>query len=304
MLGSELTAQLLKQQARLTLIIRDRVADSRIYLENLDKKANLVYGDITDFPLVERTIGEYEIETIFHLAAQTIVRIGNRSPLSTFESNIKGSWNVLEAARLHLDHLKSIIIASSDKAYGPSKILPYREDLPLRGCYPYDVSKACTDLLAQSYYKTYRLPVSIIRCGNLFGPGDLNFNRIIPGTILSLLREQNPIIRSDGKFIRNFFYIKDAVEGYLKAGKLINRSGGEAFNLGTKERYSVLEITNLIVRLMGSKLKPVIKNEVNEEIREQYLSINKAKKVLNWEPKYRTKEALKETIEWYRKYVG
>lgn len=303
-LGSELTAQLLVASAAVTVTIRDRVSKSRLYLEGLNQKVNCAFGDITDFEFVERVVGEYEVDTLFHLAAQSQVKIGNTSPLSTFNSNIAGTWNVLEAARLHLSHLRCVVVASSDKAYGDQKILPYSEETPLQGRHPYDVSKSCTDLIAQSYFHTFKLPVSITRCGNLFGPGDLNFNRIIPGTILSILRNEPPIIRSDGLFVRNYFYVKDAAAGYLAIAQNPEKTAGQAFNIGPDDRYSVLEITNLILRLMGSSLVPVVKNEATNEIREQYLSVAKVKAMLGWRANFTTEAALKETIDWYRHYFS
>lgn len=303
LLGSEMSDELVQMGADVTLIVRDRVSRSRVYLEKIYKKVSMAYGDVTDLAFVERIIGENEIDTVFHLAAQTIVRIANASPISTFESNIKGTWNVLEASRFHLKSVKRIVVASSDKAYGISDVLPYDETTRLVGRYPYDVSKSCTDLIAQSYWHTYKIPVSITRCGNLFGPGDLNFSRIIPGTILSVLKNETPVIRSDGKFVRNYFYIKDAVSGYLTIAENIEKSQGEAFNLGTNERYSVLEITDLILKIMKSKSKPVIKNEATHEIVEQFLNIKKVGSLLKWKASYSTEKALKETIEWYKKYV-
>ncbi len=303
MLGSEMTDELVQMGADVTLIVRDRVSRSRIYLEKIYKRVSIAYGDITDLAFVERVVGENEIDSVFHLAAQTIVRIANASPISTFESNIKGTWNVLEASRIHLKSVKRIVVASSDKAYGISDVLPYDETTRLVGRYPYDVSKSCTDLIAQSYWHTYKIPVSITRCGNLFGPGDLNFSRIIPGTIFSVLKNEIPVIRSDGKFVRNYFYIKDAVSGYLTIAENIERAQGEAFNLGTNERYSVLEITNMILKIMKSKLKPIIKNEATNEIVEQFLSIKKASSLLKWKASYSAERALRETIEWYKKYV-
>ncbi len=303
LLGSEMTDELVQMGADVTLIVRDRVSRSRIYLEKIYKRVSIAYGDITDLAFVERVVGENEIDSVFHLAAQTIVRIANASPISTFESNIKGTWNVLEASRIHLKSVKRIVVASSDKAYGISDVLPYDETTRLVGRYPYDVSKSCTDLIAQSYWHTYKIPVSITRCGNLFGPGDLNFSRIIPGTIFSVLKNEIPVIRSDGKFVRNYFYIKDAVSGYLTIAENIERAQGEAFNLGTNERYSVLEITNMILKIMKSKLKPIIKNEATNEIVEQFLSIKKANSLLKWKASYSAERALRETIEWYKKYV-
>ena len=303
LLGAELVSQLIENDANVVAAVRDNVSKSRFYIESLQNKVTVVHGDVVDFAFVERVIGEYEIDTVFHLAAQTIVRIANASPLSTFESNMRGTWNVLEAARLHSKKIRSVVVASSDKAYGESKILPYDEETQLKGKYPYDVSKTCTDLIAQSYWHTFKLPVNITRCGNLFGPGDLNFSRIIPGTILSVMRAEAPIIRSDGKFIRNYFFTKDAAAGYLTISENVDKIAGEAFNLGTEERFSVIEITKMILKLMDSSLESVIKNEATNEIYEQYLSIQKAKEKLGWTAKYSTEEALKETINWYKKYV-
>ena len=302
LLGSELTSNLLKQGSNVTVIIRDTSAKSRLFLENIYKRANIANGDVGDFNFVSRVISEYEVDTIFHLAAQTVVRIGNNSPLSTFDSNIKGTWSVLEAARIQQRHVRAIVVASSDKAYGSNKNLPYDENTPLKGLHPYDVSKSCADLIAQTYWNTYKLPVSITRCGNLFGPGDLNVSRIVPGTIISIMNGKRPVIRSSGKFIRNYFYVKDAVSGYLTLAQNIEKSQGEAFNLGTVNRFSVIEITNLILKLMKSKLKPVILDQASNEILDQYLDIGKIEQVFGWKAKYSINLALKETINWYEKY--
>lgn len=302
MLGSEVTNQLLSSGANVTVVVRDQVPSSRLYLEDLHKKINIAFGDITDFEFVERVIGEYEVETVFHLAAQTQVKVGNASPISTFNSNIKGTWNVLEAVRLHRQRIRSLIVASSDKAYGDQEILPYSEETPLQGRHPYDVSKSCADLIAQSYWYSFNLPVSVTRCGNLFGPGDLNFNRIIPGTILSLMKNEQPVIRSDGQYIRNYFYIKDAANAYLSISENTEKTIGQAFNVGSQERYSVVDLVKIITEVMGSDKSPIIKNEAKNEIKEQYLSIEKVKSVLGWLPKYSVRDALKETVDWYRKY--
>lgn len=303
MLGSELTSQLVDLGANNILIVRDRAFRSPVFKAGLLDKVNSVFGDVTDFALVLRALNEYEIDTVFHLAAQTIVGIANLSPLSTFDSNIRGTWNVLEAARLS-HRIRSVVVASSDKAYGDHEVLPYDEKAPLKGLHPYDVSKSCTDLLAQTYYQTYKLPVSITRCGNLFGPGDLNFSRIIPGTIRSLLRNEPPVLRSNGRFIRNYFYIKDAASGYLCISEQMEKSAGEAFNLATEDRFTVLEMTNIISRLMNSTLQPVIKDETVNEITDQYLGVEKVRKVLGWKPRYSIEEALTETIEWYRQNIS
>lgn len=306
LLGSWLTKRLAEEKARVVGLVRDFVPKSNLFLTDTHKKIHIVHGDVAEYKIVERTIAEYEIDTVFHLAAQTIVGIANRSPLSTFESNIKGTWNVLEVAR-NCKTLKRIIVASSDKAYGKHKKLPYDENMPLRGMHPYDVSKSCADLLAQAYYHTYRLPIAIARCSNLYGGGDLNFNRIVPGTIYSLLNDEAPIIRSDGTFVRDYFYVLDAVDAYLLLASRLDDASfhGEIFNFGTEKPLSVLELTNLIIRLMGKiNIEPIILNEVKDEIKEQYLTCKKAKEMLSWKPKFSLEEGLKETIIWYKNYFS
>ncbi|MBT6774417.1 NAD-dependent epimerase/dehydratase family protein [Candidatus Woesearchaeota archaeon] len=304
LIGSWLTQELVNRGANVICLIRDEVNSSNFKSLNLNKKVTLVKGEIENFDLILRTINEYEIDTIFHLAAQTIVTTANRSPRSTFETNIKGTWNILEAARQL--NTKRTIIASSDKAYGTHEKLPYVEDAKLSGLHPYDVSKSCTDLLAQSYHKTYNLPVAITRCGNIFGGGDLNFSRIIPGTMRSLLNDEPPVIRSDGEFLRDYFYVKDAVNAYLLlAEKLCEPEVvGQAFNFGREEPISVLDLANMIIELSESTHKSVILNEAKNEIRIQYLSCEKARKILNWKPQYTLKQSLAETYEWYKKYFS
>ncbi|SHI52644.1 CDP-glucose 4,6-dehydratase [Geosporobacter subterraneus DSM 17957] len=302
-LGSYLVQELLNRGANVTGLIRDWVADSKLISEGYDKKINIVKGSLEDLQLLERIMGEYEIEIVFHIAAQAIVGIANRNPLSTFKANIEGTWNVLEACR-RTPTIKQVIVASSDKAYGDQEKLPYDETMPLQGKHPYDVSKSCTDLLAQAYYQTYRLPVCITRCGNLYGGGDLNFNRIIPQTIQSILHGKAPEIRSDGTFIRDYFYVEDAVFAYLllvenmEDGKIY----GEAFNFSNEIQLTVLELVHQILTLMSSELKPVILNQGQHEIKHQYLSAEKARKLLNWTPKYSLEEGLYKTIQWYKAY--
>ena len=303
-LGSSLTARLVEEKANVVCLVRDFVPKSNFYLMGLDKKVNIVNGPLEDYFLIERTLNEYEIDTCFHLAAQAIVGTANRSPLSTFEANIKGSWNVLEAAR-NSKLLKRLIVASSDKAYGDQEKLPYTEKDPLQGSHPYDVSKSCVDLLARSYYVTYGVPLAISRCGNFYGGGDLNFNRIVPGTIKAVLANENPSIRSDGKPLRDYFYVLDAVNAYLTLGENLDRKEikGEAFNFGTGKPITVLELVNKIIALSGKKnLKPVVMNEARNEIPAQYLSSDKAKKMLGWSPRYTLDEGLKETMVWYSEY--
>ena len=270
------------------------------------KKVTLVRGDLSISSELERILAEYEIEIVIHLAAQTIVPIANKNPLSTFESNIKGTWNLLEACR-NVSSVKSIVAASSDKAYGESKKLPYKENFPLKALYPYDVSKACTDMLCQSYACNFDLPVAITRCGNFFGGGDLNWNRIIPGTIRSVFQGVAPVIRSDGTLIRDYIYVEDAVNAYLTlAEELFKNSklSGEAFNFSNETQKNVLELANLIIKIMDSSLKLDVQGENNGEIKYQYLDSNKAKEILSWKPKFGLEKGLTKTISWYKSFFN
>lgn len=304
LLGSWLVKDLADAGANVTGLIRDWVPRSNLILQGSINEINTVRGDVKDYFLLERVLNEYEIDTVFHLAAQTIVSIANRNPLSTFEANIKGTWNVLEACRRN-PKVEKVIVASSDKAYGEHEVLPYTEDAPLKGIHPYDVSKSCADLVAFTYYNTYRLPVCVTRCGNFFGGGDLNFNRIVPGTIRSIIFNEHPIIRSDGSFIRDYIYIRDAVSAYLFLAEKMDEINiyGEAFNFSNEIQLTVLELTNEILRLMGREdLEPVILNEVKGEIKHQYLSAAKARNMLGWKPKYTLQKGLVETIDWYKEF--
>jgi CDP-glucose 4,6-dehydratase len=304
-LGSWLVRDLFGLGADIVGIIRDDIPNSNLILSKYDKKINVVRGSVTDFALVERTITEYEIEVIFHLAAQTIVVTANTSPLSTFESNIRGTYMLLEAAR-NKPAVSRIIVASSDKAYGETEELPYTEENPLHGLYPYDVSKSCTDLLAQSYFHTFSLPVAIVRCGNFFGGGDLNWNRIVPGTIRSLYYDESPVIRSDGTTIRDYFYVLDASRAYIQLAESMDDTGihGEAFNFSNEESLTTLELVNKILEITGkTSIQPTILGEAKSEIRTQTLSAEKAKTMLGWRPKYSLEEGLKETISWYNEFL-
>lgn len=304
LLGSWLCKELVKRGADVTGLVRDWVPRSILLEENVTSNMNVVRGEVEDFYTVERTLNEYEIEIVFHLAAQTIVEIANRNPRSTFETNIKGTWNILETCRL-VPTVKKIIVASSDKAYGEQDRLPYNETDPLQGTHPYDVSKSCADLLARAYYVTYGLPVCITRCGNFYGGGDLNFNRLVPGTIRSVVAGERPIIRSDGTFIRDYFYIKDAVFAYLHLAEKMEELDifGEAFNFSNELQINALELVKKITHLMGREdIEPRILGIAKNEIKHQYLSASKAQKILNWKPKYTLDEGLKETIEWYKSF--
>ncbi|MDH3386490.1 MAG: GDP-mannose 4,6-dehydratase [Gammaproteobacteria bacterium] len=306
LLGSSLTAALLDLKAEVTGLMRDWVPGSRLVSEGLSEKINIVRGDIEDIEVLERTLDEYEIDTVFHLAAQAIVGTANRNPLPTFKTNIAGSWNLFEACR-RVASVKSVVVASSDKAYGTPDSLPYSESMPLNGRHPYDVSKSCTDLLAQTYYASYGLPVCITRCGNFFGGGDLNFNRIVPGTIRSALEDERPVIRSDGTMVRDYIYVRDVVDAYLTLAEAMQDPAihGEAFNFSTETRLNVLELTQRILQIMGrSDLEPVILNQASNEIQAQYLSAEKARSRLGWKPRFGLDDAIAETAEWYRNYLG
>ncbi len=306
LLGSWLTQALVDAGAMVVGLIRDTVPYSNLKRTGTQERIAIVHGDVTDYALLERALNEYDIETVFHLAAQTLVTVANRAPLNTFETNIKGTWTVLEAAR-RSPTVKRIVVASSDKAYGDLPTLPYAEDMPLHGQHPYDVSKSCADLIAQTYATTYNLPVGITRCANLFGGGDLNWNRIIPGTIRSVLRGQQPIIRSDGTPRRDFLYIRDAVSAYLTQAEQLDRPElyGRAFNYGMNHPRSVLEIVETIVKLSGRPdLAPLVQGEARNEIQDQYLDSTQAHRVLDWSPRYTLEQGLEETLAWYRDFLN
>lgn len=305
LLGSWIAEQLLNNGANVVALVRDWVPQSRMVVDGTYQRVVTVRGDVRDQGFVERVLGEHEIDTILHLAAQTIVGIANRNPISTFETNVQGTWVVLEAAR-RSPKVGAIVVASSDKAYGAADQLPYTEKTPLRGEHPYDVSKSCADLIAASYAKTWGSPVAITRCGNFFGGGDLNWNRIVPGTIRSLIRGDSPVIRSDGSFVRDYIYVEDAVGFYLHLAKSLHNDKsfcGEAFNFSTGEPRSVANVVEAITIEMGSSLAPIILNEASNEIREQYLDSQKAMQHLGWSPSVGFSEGLSRTIRWYRKYM-
>ncbi len=263
LVGSWLVRRLVENVADVVCLVRDWVPQSELIASQQIEKVKTVRGDVREQPLLERVLGEYEIDTVIHLAAQTIVTIANRNPVSTFETNVRGTWCLLEACR-RSPRVKQVVVASSDKAYGDQEILPYSENMPLQGRHPYDVSKSCADLIAQTYAETYQLPVVISRCGNFFGGGDLNWNRIIPGTIRSVLRGLRPVIRSDGKYIRDYFYVEDGAVAYmLLAEKLAEKPelGGHAFNFSYENQIDVLGIVQKILQLMDSHLEPEILNQ-------------------------------------------
>jgi CDP-glucose 4,6-dehydratase len=306
LVGSWTVRALLERGAHVVGLVRDRVPGSALFSSGLIDSIDVVRGCAEDEPFLERALAEYEIQTVIHLAAQTIVGIANRSPLSTFETNIKGTWCVLEAAR-RCGYRPQVIVASSDKAYGEQTLLPYTEDAPLAGRHPYDASKSCTDILSLTYHHTYGLPVCVTRCGNFYGGGDLNWNRIVPGTVRSVLRGERPVIRSDGTFVRDYFYVKDGAAAYLHLAECMARQPevvGHAFNFSTEIQVTALEMVERILRLMGSPLQPDVRGEATNEIKHQYLSAEKARRMLAWAPSYSLDGALRETIAWYREFLG
>ncbi|GJL60499.1 MAG: putative sugar dehydratase/epimerase YfnG [Nitrospirales bacterium] len=304
--GSWLVKSLLEQGAFVATLIRDWNPQSELIRSGDVQRTTVVSGELENYQALERAISENEIDTVFHLAAQPLVGIALRSPLPTFEANIRGSYHVLEACRIHKNLVKRIVVASSDKAYGDVEVLPYTEDMPPLGRFPYDVSKSCTDLLARSYSQTYDLPVTIARCGNIFGGGDLNWSRIVPGTIRSFLKQESPVIRSDGKFTRDYIFVLDVVQAYLLLASHAREEGvrGEAFNFSGEQPWTVLDVVSEIQMLMEChQFTPIVLNQANAEIRDQYLDSGKAKRRLKWAPLYSLGKGLVETITWYKKFL-
>jgi CDP-glucose 4,6-dehydratase len=306
LVGGVVVRRLLAERADVVCLVRDWVPECEFLRGGLHSLTKTVRGDVRDQALLERALGEYEIDTVIHLAAQTLVPVANRNPVATFETNVGGTWALLEACR-RSPTVKQIVLASSDKAYGTADVLPYDEGTPLRGRHPYDVSKSCADLIAQSYAATYGLPVAITRCGNFYGPGDLNWNRIVPGTIRSIVRGERPVIRSDGRFVRDYFHVEDGAAAYLLlAEKLAGDPGlyGEAFNFSTETRVTVLDLVRKLVALAESRLEPDVRNQAGNEIREQCLSARKARERLGWQPLFTLDDGLRMTVDWYTEFLS
>lgn len=304
-IGGWLVQSLLKREADIIVLLRDWLPQSLLFQNGLYNKVTIIRGDLNDIKKLKRILVEYEIQSVFHLAAQTIVPIANKNPLSTFESNIAGTWNLLEACRLSKT-LDSIMVASSDKAYGEAPNLPYKETMALNAIYPYDVSKACADRIAFCYAKTFNLPIAITRCGNFFGGGDFNWNRLIPSTIRSIIRGFSPVIRSDGSLIRDYIYVEDAISAYLTLCEALSKDqflSGEAFNFSNEMQYTVIDLVNHILGAMDSDLTPIILGENNGEISAQYLDSSKAYECLAWRPRFTLIEGLKRTIDWYQDFL-
>lgn len=305
LVGAWLTRRLREAGADVVCLVRDWVPQSELVHSGLIEQVKVVRGDIRDRDCLERAIGEYETDTVIHLAAQTIVGIANRNPVSTFESNIQGTWNLLEACR-RSPVVRSVVIASSDKAYGHQEQLPYGEDTPLEGRHPYDVSKSCADLIAQAYAASFGLKVVVTRCGNFYGGGDLNWNRIVPGTIRSVLRGERPVIRSDGEYIRDYFYVEDGAAAYMLLAEQLHlrpELSGMAFNFSNETEVTVLQLVDRILRAMDSDLEPLVLNQASNEIRRQYLSAERARTMLAWAPLFTLETGMDRTISWYRDFL-
>lgn len=304
LLGTALTRALLDRQVEVTVLRRDLSPRSALVLTGLEARVNVVNGDVTDLALLERALGEYDVDSVFHLAAQTIVGTANSSPLGTWEANIQGTWTMLEACRHH--QVARVVVAASDKAYGAHDELPYREDFALEPRFPYDVSKAATDLIARSYWHTYGLPVATTRFANLYGGGDTNRSRLVPEAVDAALSGRSPVIRSDGTPERDFLYVDDAVEAYLAIAAALDGDGarGEAFNAGGGEPHAVLAVVELICQIAGTGVQPDVRGSGTPrgEIDRQYVDTAKLRELTGWSPAVALEEGVKRTVEWYREY--
>lgn len=308
-LAGHLIERLLERGAEIVGLVRDCPKESYLQLRGLEGRITRVSGDLTDLELCRRAVNEHEVQVVLHVAAQAIVGLANRSPLSTFESNIRGTYTLLEACRElwgPRSPLQAIIVASSDKAYGDQETLPYREEAPLQGLHPYDASKSCTDLISRTFANTYGLPVAVTRCANLYGPGDLNLSRIVPATCQSVLRGERPIIRSDGSPQRDYLYVRDAAEGYLALAERLSagEAAGRAYNLGTGRPVTVLELVAQIIAVAGSDLTPDVQGTASAEIQHQYLDPGRARRELGWEAQTPLEQGLREAYDWYKGYLG
>jgi CDP-glucose 4,6-dehydratase len=306
LLGSALVRLLVEQGADVVALVRDWGTQSEMARSRLIDRVRVVRGDVVDQVMLERVLGEYEIDTVMHLAAQTIVAIANRNPVSTFETNVKGTWALLEACR-RSPKVRQIVVASSDKAYGAQEKLPYSEETPLEGRHPYDASKSCADLISQSYATTYGVPVCVTRCGNFYGPGDLNWNRIVPGTMRSAILGERPVIRSDGLFVRDYIFVDDGAAAYMDTAEALatrRELAGEAFNFSNEEPTTVRDmVARILAVAKRTDLEPDVRNDATHEIREQFLSAAKARRVLGWKPRFTLDQGLAKTFSWYEELL-
>ena len=304
--GSRLVRSLLERQARVTALVYEVDRQSELYRSGDIRHVSAVHGELEDHPALVKALDEHEAETVFHLGAQPIVEVAHCLPLQTFEANIRGTYNLLEACRRNSNSVSEVVVASSDKAYGEAEELPYTEETPLNGRHPYEVSKSAADMLAQSYHHTFGLAVTIARCGNVYGPGDLNWSRLVPGTIRSFLRCERPVIRSDGSFVRDYVFVDDIVRSYMGLAEHAEEDGvrGEAFNFSAESPFTVMDVVSTLAKLMDCEhLEPDVRSTARGEIRSQYLSSAKARRVLGWQPRFTLEEGLDHTIRWYREFL-
>jgi CDP-glucose 4,6-dehydratase len=306
LVGSWLCEALVERGAGVVALVVDDDPQSRFYREGIVRHCRVVRGDLARIDDCMRAINLHDVDVVFHLGAQTIVGTALRDPLECFESNVRGTYNLLEAARRLAPRVRAFVVASSDKAYGDSPVLPYTEDMPLNGKHPYDVSKSCSDLIAQTYAHTYGLPVTIARCGNIYGGGDLNWSRIVPGTIRSLLAGERPVLRSDGRSIRDYIFVKDVVDAYIALAEATSLDGvaGAAYNFSPQSGANVLEIVEAIGRVMGVAADPLVLATATMEIRDQTLDARKAQTELGWTAHWALEDGLRETVSWYRTYLA
>lgn len=306
LVGGWLVRRLLGAGADVVCLVRDWVPQAELSRGGLLGRVKVVRGDVRDQAVLERALGEYEAATVFHLAAQTIVGVANRNPVSTFEANVQGTWALLEACR-RSPAVGQVVVASSDKAYGDQGGVAYTEDAPLQGRHPYDVSKSCSDLIARAYAASYSLPVAVTRCGNFYGGGDLNWNRLVPGTARSALRGQRPVIRSDGRSVRDYFYVEDGAAAYMRLAEALADDPalrGEAFNFSNEDRVTVLDLARKVLALAGSDLECDVRDAAANEIRHQALCAAKARRVLGWAPAFTLDEGLRRTVAWYKDFLA
>ena len=301
--GAHLARLLLAKGARVVCLLRSCARLNALDLLDLRRHIETVEGSIENLPLLEDLLRQFRVNAVFHLAAQSIIGTATHSPLATFDSNIRGTYLLLEACRL-TGIPRRIVVASSDKAYGAHPTLPYTEDYPLLGTSPYAASKACTDLLARSFAKTYRLAVTICRSTNVYGPADLNFSRIVPGTFLSLFQGKSPIIQSDGTPIRQLIHVEDLARGYLRLAEEAGQFAGQAFNLGSSPPMQIRALVDRLVEIAGfTDLLPprvLLPPGPSNQIDAQVLSTDKARKLLGWEAEISLDDGLGATWTWYR----
>jgi len=304
LVGSWLARRLVDEGALVIGLVLDADPQAELYRSGTHQRIHVVNGDLTRLDDVVRAVNLHRPDTIFHLGAQTQVRAAYRDPLETFEANVRGTWHVMEAYRRNADLVQRFVFASSDKAYGVADALPYTEDTPLGGVFPYDASKACAEQVVRSWAQTFGLPAVVTRCGNIFGGGDLNWDRLVPGTIRSLVEGKAPLVRSDGKMVRDYVYVEDVVDAYLRMADAPGE-GAPAFNISNERRLTVLEMVDLLRAAMGRQdLEPVILDEVVAEIPEQTLSAAKARTELGWSPRFSLEEGIEKTVRWYRAHLG